>query len=115
MARRFVTVVSLCSVLGLSACKKGSEAAAESPPPSEKNPVLRAAPPPAQPLSPDQVAEQSLGQMSEVLRSFVANKGRFPTALEELYVTPGYAPRSLQPPAGRRFVIDTNLVLVVYR
>lgn len=51
--------------------------------------------------------------MNEALRNYMATKGRMPASIEELYN--GYAPKTLQPPPGKRFVLNPKLMGVEYR
>lgn len=92
-----------------SACRKRTSASAG---PAEAPQAVQA-PPPNVAFTPQQNAEEILGSMNEALRHYMAEKGKMPTSLEELYVT--HASKQLQPPPGKRFALNPQMMSVEYR
>ncbi len=79
------------------------------------------APPPAapsaQPVTPAVIpatsnAEAALGDLTQALRKYAAEKQRVPASINEV-VAAGYIQNLPQPPAGKRYVIDAKRVAVV--
>ncbi|PAW84453.1 MAG: hypothetical protein B9S33_11670 [Pedosphaera sp. Tous-C6FEB] len=104
-------VLALASLLTVSgaACRKRSPAdvAPAEAPKAVPAPVANAA------ATPQRNAEEILGAMNEALRNYMAEKGRMPASVEELYVA--HASKQIQPPDGKHFTLNPKLMAVEYR
>ena len=109
MRKLLLLTLSLFVVVG--GCRKKAAATPATGSAAPPNEIQLPAPNPA--LSPQQQAEEALGSMNEALRSYMAAKGKMPASIDELYS--GYAPKGLQPPPGKRFVLNPKLMGVEYR
>ncbi len=99
---------SLLTVSGV-ACRKRSPA---NPAPVE-SPKAVSAPATNPATTPQRNAEEILGAMNEALRNYIAEKGKMPASVEELYVA--HASKQIQPPPGKRFVLNPKMMSVEYR
>ncbi len=109
MAKLFTLALSLLLVSSGFACRKRTPGAAG---PTEA-PQLVQAPAPNAAFTPQQNAEEILGSMNEALRHYMAEKGKVPASIEELYVA--HASKQIQPPPGKRFVLNPKMMSVEYR
>lgn len=109
MNKLLATALVLLLVSSGSACRKRTPRAAG---PTEAPQAVQApAPNPA--FTPQQNAEEILGSMNEALRHYMAANRKVPATIDELYVT--HASKKLQPPPGKRFVLNPSMMSVEYR
>ena len=109
MIKLFALTLALLLVASGSACRKRTPAAAG---PTEAPQAVQP-PPPNAAFTPQQNAEEILGSMNEALRHYMAANGKVPATIEELYVR--HASKQLQPPPGKRFVLNPTMMSVEYR
>lgn len=109
MTKYCALAIAMVVAAGATACRKRSPA---TPPPTE-TPKAVSAPAVNPAASPQRNAEEILGAMNEALRNYMAEKGKVPASLDELYVA--HASRQLQPPPGKAFVLNAKLMAVEYR
>ena len=109
MIKSFVLVLAFLLVACGSACRKRPSATGG---PTE-TPQAVPAPAPNAAFTPQQNAEEILGSMNEALRHYMAGKGKMPASVDELYVA--HASKQIQPPPGKRFVLNPTLMCVEYR
>lgn len=109
MIKLFALAFALLFFASGSACRKRSPATVG---PAETPPAVQP-PPPNAAFTPEQNAEEILGLMNEALRHYMAEKGKMPATVEELYVS--HASKQIQPPPGKRFVLNPKLMGVEYR
>lgn len=107
---KFLSLAVVCLfVSSSSACRKRPPASTG----TTEIPQAVQAPPPNPAFTPQQSAEEILGSMNEALRHYMAEKGKMPASIDELYVA--HASKQLQPPPGKRFVLNPKLMGVEYR
>ena len=109
MIKLLAPTLALLIVSSGSACRKRTSATAG---PTETLLAVQA-PPPNAAFTPQQNAEEILGSMNEALRHYMAEKGKVPASIEELYVT--HASKKLQPPPGKSFALNPKMMSVEYR
>lgn len=109
MIKFFALALALLLVFSGSACRKRTPGAAG---PTEAPQAVQA-PVPNAAFTPQQNAEEILGSMNEALRHYMAEKGKMPASLDELYVA--HASKQLKPPDGKRFVLNPKMMSVEYR
>ena len=103
-----LTLACLLTV-SLSACRKRPPVVV---PPADAPRAVSA--PAANPAAtPQRNADEILGAMNEALRNYLAEKGKLPASLEDLYVA--HASKQLQPPPGKSFVLNPKAMSIEYR
>jgi len=109
MTRFCAFALATLFAVSATACRKRPQANAPSSEASKAvtAPVVNSA------ATPQRNAEEILGAMNEALRNSLAEKGRLPSSIDELYVA--HASSQLQPPPGKRFVLNPALMGVEYR
>lgn len=113
MTARLLLAGLVFSCLGIGCGKQPSSSAQPEPVAQQAAPPPDTGTPPGQPgETVEPQAAPSLGELTQAVRKYAAERRRVPASLDEL-VAHGYLARVPPAPAGKKFVINKNLEVVL--